>query len=144
MLLPLLIIVCVAYVVYSLVSIFQELRLKRSSNSYAFHSSVKFIFAGGVPILVTLTMVYLFIIVGGATTVQFNAGSESGMSAWSMWVSLWPLFLLLTAINGVGCLIWLITCICKRNLRRKVIFSIVSLFFSTLSFYTVVSYFPSA
>ena len=93
---------------------------------------------------VTATMTYLFLIVGGATTVQFNAGSSSRMNVWSTWVDLWPLFLLLTAATGLGTLVWTIASAVNKESRVALPAAIASLLLSILAFFTVASYFPSA
>lgn len=144
MLLPLLILATLGYVGYAITSIVRELRFRESRSPDALHPAAKFVFAGGVPATVAATMTYLFLIVGGATTVQFNAGSPSRMNVWSTWVEVWPVFLFITAASGLGALIWIIVCACKKTMRPSIPASIVSLLLSILAFFTVVSYFPSA
>ena len=115
-----------------------------SAEGDAIHPAVKSLIAGGIPVLVAATMTYLFLIVGGATTVQFNAGSTSRMNVWSIWVDIWPVFLFLTAVSGFGSLIWLVVCAAKESRRRTILAPILSLLLSVLAFFTVASYFPSA
>jgi len=46
---------------------------------------------------------------GASTTVQFNAGRDDAMNWWSLWVWLWPLFLLGLLAGGAVILAMLIT-----------------------------------
>lgn len=145
MLLPLLILATFGYVAFAIAASRREMR--RSAESRipdSLHPAAKFIFAGGVPLVVAATMTYLFLIVGGATTVQFNVGSSSRMNVWSTWVDLWPVFLLVTATSGLGSLIWLIVCAFKKTMRHSIPASVASILFSVLAFFTVMTYFPSA
>ena len=144
MLLPLLILATLGYVGFAIASSVRELRVRESRSPDAPHPAAKFVFAGGVPVAVAATMTYLFLIVGGATTVQFNVGSPSRMNVWSTWVDLWPILLFITAASGLGALIWFIVCACKKTMRPSISASIVSLLLSVLAFFTVVSYCPSA
>jgi hypothetical protein len=145
MLLPLLILAALGYVVFAIAAVRRELRHGGGAGSPdSFHPAAKFIFAGGVPVTVAVSMTYLFLIVGGATTVQFNVGSSSRMSAWSTWVDLWPVFLFATAASGLGSLIWLLVCAFRKTMRPSIAASVASLSFSVLAFFTVLTYFPSA
>ena len=144
MLLPLLILASIAYIIYVLSAVAKESRENVSRVHDAPHPTLKFLFAGGAPIVVSVTMTYLFMIVGGATTVQLNVGSPSRMNVWSTWVDLWPLFLFITAASALASLVWLIVCACKKTSRQNISFSIASLLLSVLAFVTVMSYFPSA
>jgi hypothetical protein len=144
MLLPLLILATIAYVGFAIALSVRELRAHESKSPDTLHPAAKFVFAGGAPVVVAATMTYLFLIVGGATTVQFNAGSPSRMNVWSTWVDLWPVFLFITAASALGALIWSIVCACKKTMRLSLPVSISSLLLSVLAFFTVASYFPSA
>ena len=144
MLLPLLILASICYLVFAATSVMRQRSSGESIADDSLHPVAKFLFAGSVPILVTATMIYLFLIVGGSTTVQFNAGSPSRMNVWSTWVSIWPIFLFLTAASSLGSLIWLLVCAIKKSLRASIAVPIISCFLSVLAFFTVVSYFPSA
>ena len=144
MFLPLLILATLAYVAFAVVSTVREKGEGDPERLDELHPAVKFVIAGLVPTIVVVTMTYLFLIVGGATTVQFNAGSTSRMNVWSTWVSIWPIFLVITAVNSFGSFVWLIVCACKKTWRPLVVASIVSLLFSVLAFFTVATYFPSA
>ena len=144
MLLPLLILASIGYLVYTATSVMRHKATAASAEDGAIHPAIKSLIAGGIPVLVAATMTYLFLIVGGATTVQFNAGSTSRMNAWSTWVDIWPAFLLLTAVSAFGSLIWLVVCAIKKSRRQTVPAPILSLLLSVLAFFTVASYFPSA
>ena len=145
MLLPLLILATLGYAAFAIVTSRSEVRCGSESRSpESLHPAAKFVFAGGVPVTVAATMTYLFLIVGGATTVQFNAGSPSRMNVWSTWVDLWPVFLFLTAASGLGSLIWLIVCAFKKTMRPSIPASVASTLLSVLAFFTVATYFPSA
>ena len=113
-------------------------------NGGAQHSAGKFILIGAAPVVATVMMVYLFLIVGGATTVQFNVGSESRMSAWSTWVQFWPLFLISIGLSALGALCWVLATAFTPAKRRSVPAAVVSLLYATLAFFTVASHFPSA
>lgn len=143
-LLTLFLLATLGYVGFAVVSILRELRNRESGGSAALHPAAKFVFAGGIPVGVAATMAYLFLVVGGATTAQFNAGSPSRMNAWSIWVEVWPVFLSITAASGLGALTWLVFCVCGKSVRQTAPASIASLLLSVLAFYTVASYFPSA
>lgn len=142
--LPILILACLAYILYAIAIISQETKSQKSNPADSMHPAIKCLFCGGVPILVTATMTYLFLIIGGATTVQFNAGSTSRMNVWSTWVDIWPLFLLLSAGSALGALIWLIICSVIKEKRNFIPFAVASLCLSLLTFFTVAAYFPSA
>jgi hypothetical protein len=144
MLLPTFILTSLGYVVFAGIAIFRELRDRESQSDNALHPCAKFVFSGGVPVVVAATMAYLFLIVGGATTVQYNVGSPSRMDVWSTWVGLWPLFLLLTATSGLGSLIWIIVCVVKERPLTHILAATASLCLSVLAFFTVGAYFPSA
>ena len=145
MLLPLLILATFCYVTFAFVASRREVRQGAGSRSpESLHPAVKFIFAGGVPVTVAATMTYLFLIVGGATTVQLNVGSSSRMNVWSTWVELWPVFLFMSAASGLGSLIWLIVCAFKKTMRPSIPASVASILFSVLAFFAVATYFPSA
>lgn len=140
----LLVLACIGYLFYVAASILRQKAAAASAEDDALRSALKSIIAGGVPVVVAATMTYLFLIVGGATTVQFNTGSPSRMNAWSTWVDLWPVFLLLTAVSGFGSLIWLVVCAANKSMRPTIATPIFSLLLSVLAFFTVFSYFPSA
>lgn len=145
MLLPLLILATLAYAAFAIVMSRREVhRGSESRSSDSLHPAVKFVFAGCVPVTVAATMTYLFLIVGGATTVQFNTGSPSRMNVWSTWVDLWPVFLFMTAVSGLGSLIWLIVCAFKKTMRPSIPASMASILLSVLAFFTVATYFPTA
>lgn len=86
----------------------------------------------------------LFLIVEGATTVQFNAGSPSRMNVSSTGVDLWSAFLFITAASGLGALIGFIVCAFKKTMQASIPPSIASFSLSALAFFTLASYFPSA
>lgn len=144
MLLPLLISATLSYVAFAVSVIVRERRSGDSHETDAPYPAMKFVLTGGVPLVVTATMTYLFLIVGGATTVQFNVGSPSRMNVWSTWVDLWPMFLFITAASGLGALIWLGVCAFKKTMRPSIPVSVTFLLLSVLAFFTVASYFPSA
>jgi Ca2+/Na+ antiporter len=142
MLLPILLLACLTYLGFAIYEILKT--KKRPEKADTIHPGMKFFLGGGIPVAVTATMTYLFLIAGGATTVQFNAGSSSRMNAWSTWVDLWPLFLFLTAATGLGTLVWTIASAVKKECRVALPAAIASLLLSILAFFTVASYFPSA
>lgn len=142
MLLPFLILACICYLTFAVTSTAKG--KQDSKDIVSSHPIVKYIFAGGVPVVVALTMTYLFLIVGGATAVQFNAGNPSAMNVWSTWVGLWPVFIVMTAASGLGTLIWTIACMISKQIRPSIVASVASFSLSVLAFFTVVSYFPSA
>jgi hypothetical protein len=144
MLLPLLILASLAYVAYAVSVIIRAIPSREAGEANAPHPAIKFAIAGGVPLVVTATMAYFFWMVGGATTVQFNAGSPSRMNVWSTWVDLFPMFLFITAASGLGSLIWLGGCVFKRAMRPSISAAAASLGLSVLAFFTVLSYFPTA
>ena len=82
MLLPLLILACVTYILYAVVTAVRERRSRKSGEERSPLPISRFVAGGCVPVAVTATMTYLFLIVGGATTVQLNAGSPSRMNVW--------------------------------------------------------------
>ena len=144
MLLPLYALVCVGYVISAIIGTCCEVRENTTDQEEVLHPSVKYLLAGMVPVGVSVTMVYLFWIVGGATTMQFNVGSSSAMDVWSTWVDLFPVFLLLTAANSFAGLIWLVVCVCSKKFRQIWPVAISCLLLSAFGFLTVMSYFPSA
>jgi hypothetical protein len=144
MLLPILILASLAYLVFAIANIVEETRRGAWKEASHFHPAGRYLFGGGVPLGVAATMTYLFLVVGGATTVQFNVGNPSAMNVWSTWVDLWPIFLWMTAANTGGCLIWVIVCAAKKTMRASLPASATSCLLSALSFFTVLSYFPSA
>ncbi|TLD68539.1 hypothetical protein FEM03_22300 [Phragmitibacter flavus] len=144
MLLPLLILASLGYVAFAISVIVRERRCRGFRETDEPHPAMKFVFAGGVPLVITSTMTYLFLIVGGATTVQFNVGNPSRMNVWSTWVDLWPMFLFITAASGFGSLIWFVVSVFKKTMRPSIPISIISLSLSVLALFTVASYFPSA
>lgn len=117
---------------------------KLPPDPYGLHPAVSYVVAGGVPIAVMVTMTYLFYIVGGSPTVQFNAGSSSAMDVWSAWVKLFPLFLLLSAANSLGSLIWMVVAVAKKNKRSHLKAAVLTFLLSLLTLFTVGSHFPSA
>ena len=143
--LPLLIIANIAYIAFAL----SECRKHRMSHDLrvdddALPPSMKFIFCGGFPLVVTVTMTYFFLIVGGATTVQFNVGSTSAMNVWRTWVHVWPIFMFITLACSIITLIWMITCFFRKSLRSSIPVSSFSFLLSIFTWITVASYFPSA
>ena len=144
MLLPRLNLACLGYIALAIASVVRNKRSGIQREDDSLHPSVKFIFARGVPITVAATMTYLFLIVGGSTTVQLNVGSFSGMNVWSTWVGIWPLFLVLTASSLLGVLIWTIACALVKEYRPMVSISLASLLLAILAFFCVLTYFPSA
>ena len=105
---------------------------------------VPYSLAGIAPSIVCIIMSYLFYIVGFARTVQFNAGSESAMRAWSTWVDLWPALMLLTSATAFVSLIATITFACMKSKRDLLPPAAVSFLFSGFAFITVTAHFPSA
>jgi hypothetical protein len=145
MLLPLLILATFGYTAFAVQVCRREVRRGAATRSPdSLHPAAKFVFAGGIPVTVAATMTYLFLIVGGATTVQLNAGNPTRMTVWSTWVDLWPVFLFMTAASGTGSLIWLFVCVFKKTMRPLIPASVASILFSVLAFFTVATYFPSA
>ncbi len=59
---------------------------------------------------------------GASTTVQFNANSDAAMSAWSTWVGIWPLFLLLalacTVVAAILFLVFVFDRLKNRSMRN--------------------------
>lgn len=142
--LPLYLLACLGYAAYAVGLILREKSDPATAGSARLRLASKFLFGGGIPLGVAGTMAYLFLIAGGATTVQFNVGSSSRMNAWSNWVDLFPLFLLLTAASGLGTLIWLIVAAIRKSMRPEIPVAIASLLLSVLAFITVASHYPSA
>ncbi len=141
--LPFLLIAAVGYVV---IAVRFVVRFKRSGGDEidAMHPIVPAACGGIVPVVVALTMAYLFLIVGGSTTVQFNVGNASAMDVWSTWVGLWPMFLFLTLAGAVVGFVWALVCAIWKKFRPWLGISAASFGFSALAFFTVVSHFPSA
>lgn len=96
------------------------------------------------PSLVAITMAYIFLLGHGATVRQFVAGSQGGMDLWSLWVGLWPLFLLATFGAGVAQTVWLIVVSVKRVLRTWIPVALTGAAMCAFSFLTVMSNFPDA
>ena len=132
------------YLAFAISVVMREGRGDDSREADALHPSMKFVFAGAVPLAVAATMTYLFLIIGSATTAQLNVGSPSGLHVWSTWVDIWPIFLFLTAASGLASLIWIVTCAFKKSMRPAIPVSVASFLLSVLAFFTVLSYFPSA
>lgn len=144
MLLLILIPACIGYFIYAAIQA-TEIRKSRDLDPDDTRALIgSFLVAGGMPFVVALVMTYLFLIQGGATTVQFNVGSPSRMNVWSTWVNLWPPFLLLTAISGIGNLGWAIRCAVTKRLRSRIVIAVAACLLSGLAFFTVASYFPSS
>lgn len=141
--LPLLILSCVTFLCFACAITASELKAQQH-DGVALHPVSKFIFAGGVPVLVAGVMTYLFIIEGGASTAQLNAGSPSRINVWSIWVSLFSVFLLLTAASGFGTFVWMVVCAVRKNYRCHLGLATASFFLSVLAFFTVAENFPSA
>jgi hypothetical protein len=144
MLLPLLILASLGYVAFAVSVVLREKRGDDVREADSAHPLMKFVLASGAPLVTTVTMAYLFLIAGGSTTVQLNAGSPAGMNVWSTWVGLWPVFLLITAASGFGSMVWLGLCAFKKRMRASIPVSVASLMLSVFAFFTVISYFPSA
>ncbi|GEM_PF-3992057 len=143
MLLPLFLL---AFLIYLLFVLSTKPRAVADAEPEAFQLSLrgKGLLAGIVPALISVVMTSIFVIQRAATTVQFNAGSDAHMNAWSTWVDLWPLFLLLSLLNGIFSLIWMIASLLRKAERRSHGMAFASLALSTLALFTVASYFPSA
>lgn len=144
MLLPVLILLCAGYLLYTGVELFSRKKHPAPLGEDRTAAAFRFILAGGVPVLVAVVMAWLFIFSGAATTVQFNAGSSSRMNAWSTWVGIWRLFLFLSEMSLLGNLIWLLLSLSSKPKRRAMGFIVFTLFLSILTFFTVASYFPSS
>jgi len=97
-----------------------------------------------VPTVVTLTMTYVFLIAGGATTAQFVAASEAGMNMWFLWCLLWPILLLGSAVSAVVGVIWTIVACVKKPLRRWLPIAVAATVMSVFACLTVGANFPDA
>ena len=104
----------------------------------------KILCSQAIPIVVVLTMSYIFLICEGATVAQLISGSKSGMSLWSLWFHLWPLLLILTLISGFSNLVWTIVVSLKKPDRVWLPVSITALVMSLFAFFTVAINFPDA
>jgi uncharacterized membrane protein YidH (DUF202 family) len=140
MLIYTLIIACVGYVVLAIVSAMRS----RHEEKRDYDQVISHVFAGVIPVIVVCIMTYLFLVVRVASTAQFNAWSASHMNVWSIWVNIWPGFLLLSFLSGLVTLVWAFVCIVKKKLRHKIPILISSFILSVLTLVTVMSYFPSA
>ncbi len=143
MLLPILILACLGFLIFAGAVIAREANGSEGGKG-AIDPAARFLLGGGVPLLVTGVMIYLFIIQGGSTTVQMNAGSPSGMNVWSTWVGLWRGFLFLTGANTLVTLAWSVMCAVQKKRRGFLGAAIWSCALSVLAFFTVATYFPSA
>jgi len=97
-----------------------------------------------VPTVTALTMTYVFLIAGGATTAQLVAVSEAGMGIWSLWFHLWPILLIGSAVSAVVSVIWTIVACVKKPLRSWLPISLATVVMSTFAFLMVVANFPDA
>jgi len=144
MLLSLLILASLGYLGFGwfLISKSKGATLSREGDSSNIITTL--IFSGGIPLIVAGTMAYLFLFVGGTTTVQFNTGSSSAMNVWSTWVGIWPLFLILTAGSSLAALARLTLGAFKKRLCSSLLLRIYSCFLSVVAFVTVFAYAPTA
>lgn len=144
MLLPLLNLACLGYIAFAILSLVRDRRSGGAREIHAFHPAVRFVVSGGLPVAVAVTMTYLFLIVGGSTTIQFNVGSSSRMNVWSTWVGLWPLFFILTVAGVFACSVWVIICASKKKRRPSIPTAGASLLLHILAFLSIFVYSPSA
>ena len=143
MLLPFLLLAGLSYVLFAGAITAREVQ-EIGSRKDGPHPVAKFVFAGGTPLIVAAVMTWLFLIEGGATTVQLNVHSPSRMNVWSTWVKVWPGFLCLTAASVLGNLIWIFVCARRPATRPSLTVAIASFFLAVLAFFTVATHFPSA
>jgi hypothetical protein len=144
-LLPLLVFACIGYAAHAWAGIAALRRRADGGEPPHLGQAVSaFIVPVAVPVSAMLTMVWLFWFVGVAPTVQLNAGDDGRMNAWSTWVGLWELFVLLAAVSSLGNLGWLVACGVKKELRKHLATAAAALGLSLLAFFTVATHFPSA
>lgn len=124
---------CVAYLVYAGFTIVRTSARARP-----------WVVGGLVPLGVTASMDYLFLVVGFATTVQFNVGDPARMNAWSTWVDVWPALLCLTAGVAVAGLVWTVLTVLRPGWRTSRAAAVSTTLLSALAFLTVLMFFPSA
>ena len=94
--------------------------------------------------VVAALMTFVFVIGGGATTVQFVAESSAGIDLWMMWGDLWPLLLLLSGLSAAINVVCLIIFCSSASERRWVPVTAAGSVLSVLAFFAVGSNFPSA
>lgn len=97
-----------------------------------------------VPSFVACLMTYIFVIRGGATVVQYVAGSDEGVAHWSLWVNWWPVLLFLTFVSGVVHFAWSIYSSVAKKERRWIPSAMASCAMSLFAFWTVMANFPDA
>ena len=141
--LMLLIVGCIAFLFFAIATTKGALKTY-DPDGMAYHPVSKFVFAGGVPVLVAGVMTYLFIIEGGASTAQLNAGSVARVNVWRLWLSIWPLFMFLTAGSALGTFIWAVVCAARKSSRPNLGLAAGSCCLSVIAFFTVAENFPSA
>jgi len=144
MALPLLILACLAYGAYAAATLIRAKARRTIGKTNGFRVAAAFVLGGGLPLVVAATMTGLFLVEGGSTTVQFNAGSPSRMNVWTTWVNLWPAFLALTAMSALGWLVWTVVCALDGTRRPALPVALASFGLSVLAFLAVMTYFPSA
>lgn len=103
-----------------------------------------FLFSSMAPMVIAVGMIYVFVIAGAATTVQFNAGGGWQMNAWSLWVDLWPLFLILAGLSSIGNFIWFVIAVARKSQRHFLVPAAFGTGLSVMAFFTVGTFFPTA
>jgi len=144
MTLPLLILACLAYGAYAAATLIRAKARRPIGETNGFRLAAAFLLGGGLPLVVATTMTGLFFVAGGSTTVQLNAGSPSHTDVWTTWVTLWPAFLVLSAMSALGWLVWTGVCALDGTRRPALPVALASLGLSVLAFFAVATYFPSA
>lgn len=144
MLLPLLDFACLLYVAFAIMNCPRKGGEGEQADPDRAHPAVACVLGGIIPVGVAATMTWLFMIAGVATTVQFNVGSHQHMNAWSTWVDLWPVFGLLSIASVMATLAWVIVCLVKKDRRPLLAVASASLLLCILTFFTVLTRFPSA
>ena len=94
---------------------------------------------------VALLSFYVFFVLQGSAVRQISADDESGVSAWQMWVGLWPLCLLLMAASLISHFVWLITLsLSKRGSRWLILVATGGIVIDLLAFRVLLIHFPDA
>ncbi len=104
----------------------------------------KFLFSGFVPISTISLTLFVFHVIGASTTYQINVFDSIRSSAWSAWVAMWPLLLLICLVSTLGNFIWSLHGLNKKDLLGISVPGLLSSIQSVVALLGVFSYTPTA
>lgn len=144
MFLAILLFASIGYLLFAANAVLHRISTKQIEDEVNEFPITAYVLAGAVPLGVAFVMMYLFLIVGTSTVVQGNVGSSPHISAWLRWNRLFEPLLVLSALNGLGCLVWVLACLAYKIRGEPVVVSVFTFLLSVLALMAVGAFMPTA